>query len=70
MAATDFREPRYFLQWVTVYYPEKDGAAQLQVEPLRIRDSRTNTEGHTCPIVFEHTDPIVVEKMLKILNEG
>jgi len=64
------REPRYFLQFVTVHYPEEDGAARLQVKGLRIRDGNKQTEGDPYPVVFEHDDADVVEKMLKILNEG
>jgi len=69
MLVTNNKEPRYYGQWVTVCYPEEVGIARLQVKGLRILDSHTHTEDGF-PIVFEHTDPIVVEKMLKILNEG
>ena len=65
MSATDLKKlPRYYVQWVTVRYPEN--LHQLQVEGLIIRDSYTDG----LPIVFEHTDKQVVRKMLTILNEG
>jgi hypothetical protein len=66
MSASDLKKlPRYYMQWVTVRYPEKTGD-QLQVEGLRIRDSHMLN----FPIVFEHKDKQVVAKMLIILNEG
>ena len=60
------KEPRYYAQWVTVHHPEETGVARLQVKGLRIRDAETDG----FPIVFEHADPILVQKMLTILNEG
>jgi hypothetical protein len=60
------KEPRYYVQWVTVVSPNPVGADRLRVEPLRIRDAKTVG----FPIVFEHTDMRVVRKMLTILNEG
>ena len=65
MSASDLKKlPRYYMQWVTVRYPEKTGD-QLQVEGLIIRDSLDGLR-----IVFEHKDKRVVAKMLTILNEG
>ena len=69
MLVTNNKEPRYYKQWVTVHHPEETGVARLQVKALRILDSHTHTEDGF-PIVFEHADPIVVQKMLTILNEG
>jgi len=67
MSASDLKKlPRYYMQWVTVPYPEETGVARLQVEGLIIRDAETDG----FPIVFEHTDKRVVAKMLTILNEG
>jgi capsule polysaccharide export protein KpsE/RkpR len=67
MSASDLKKlPRYYVQWVTVHHPEENGIAQLQVKALRIRDSHMLN----FPIVFEHADPIVVQKILTILNEG
>jgi len=60
------KEPRYYAQWVTVHHPEETGVARLQVKGLIIRDAETDG----FPIVFEHADPILVQKMLTILNEG
>jgi len=60
------KEPRYYAQWVTVHHPEETGVARLQVKGLIIRDAKTDG----FPIVFEHADPILVQKMLTILNEG
>jgi hypothetical protein len=60
------KEPRYYAQWVTVGNPNVVGADRLRVEALRIRDAKTDG----FPIVFEHADPILVQKMLTILNEG
>ena len=60
------KEPRYYVQWVTVGNPNVVGADRLRVEALRIRDAETDG----FPIVFEHTDMRVVRKMLTILNEG
>lgn len=61
MVGMNNAEFRYYAQWVTV-----GAGGKLRVEALRIRDA--DTDGF--PIVFEHTDKQVVEKMLKILNEG
>ena len=59
------KEPRYYVEWVTVHHSEETGVARLQVKGLIIRDSLDGLR-----IVFEHADPILVQKMLTILNEG
>ena len=52
---------RYIIQWKTT-----TAAQGLQVIGYCIRDQ----EASCWPIVFEHTELDVCEKMLKILNEG
>jgi len=52
---------RYIIQWVTT-----TAAQGLGVIGYCIRDQKTSC----WPIVFEHTDLNVCQKMLKILNEG
>ena len=66
MLGMNNEEFRYYAQWVTVVDHNVTSGSQVRVEALRIRDA--DTDGF--PIVFEHTDPIVVQKMLTILNEG
>ena len=64
-SASDYKSPRYFLQWVTEHNMRESGAAQLQILGWCIRDQHT-PEWST---VFQHTNKEVCEKLLIILNE-
>jgi hypothetical protein len=40
-SASDYKSPRYFLQWVTEHNMRESGAAQLQILGWCIRDQHT-----------------------------